>query len=170
MKKVVTITSRGEAQRLLCSGEVKELVGGNKVKYAFDPSMGVILADDGGWAAMLDCPWTCEIDVPDEAPQWSVYRACKDGEYSIIAGGCAYFGTTHRGSVSSVMAAAQLECDKRNAPKRIEAPAQPMRAVSVPVEELRDAIKVSYQRDTRRWDALSQTIHDLIEKHECGAK
>lgn len=70
MKKVVTITSRGEAQRLLCSGEVREMREDDKY-LRFDAVDGIRWhsGERRGPATIDYGPWTYEIEVPDEAPR-----------------------------------------------------------------------------------------------------
>ena len=69
MKKTITITSRGEAQRLLVSGEVKELRSyGNA--FVFREEHGIVELEEPPTSVrmtmMLRGPWTYSIEVPDE--------------------------------------------------------------------------------------------------------
>jgi hypothetical protein len=130
MKKTITIHSRGEAQRLLATGKVKEMRDVNGVRIGFHPDKGTVRLWTGETVAIV-APCTYEIEAPDEAPRWRVWSAkaadfpayeCSAASYYIRRGVKVHqqsLKTDRAYTVEDVMALAQADCDERNAPPKV---------------------------------------------------
>jgi hypothetical protein len=127
MRKIITVHSRGEAQRLLVSGEVKELVDSRGYGRIYDKDFGIISNVNGSACPLEHSPWTYEIEVPNEAPKWRIWsvKAADFPAYEYSAASyCLRRGVeVHQQSLKTdraytaeeVINIAQAEADARNA-------------------------------------------------------